>query len=142
MVGDGTDAGGLVASNQTTSGNISNSYATGAVTGEADSEIGGFIGENDSTIEDSYSTGAVSGGTGSLVGGFAGLGGGFTDCYWDVDTSGTDIGNGGGNESGLTGLTTEQLQSGLPSGFDPAIWAENSSINTGFPYLTAIPPKK
>jgi len=123
---------------------INNSYATGAVTGGANSEVGGFIGENDSTIENSYSTGAVTSGTGSFVGGFDGAGGEFTftDCYWDTTTSGTDQGTGGGNIDGITGLTTEQLQSGLPSGFDPAVWNEQSGVNTGFPYLIAIPPKK
>jgi hypothetical protein len=32
-------------------------------------------------------------------------------------------------------LTTEQLQSGLPAGFDPTIWGENAGINGGLPYL-------
>jgi hypothetical protein len=35
-----------------------------------------------------------------------------------------------------------QLRSGLPSGFDPAIWNEQSGINNGFPYLIANPPQK
>jgi hypothetical protein len=29
----------------------------------------------------------------------------------------------------------------LPEGFDPTIWAENPSINNGFPYLIANPPQ-
>jgi hypothetical protein len=37
-------------------------------------------------------------------------------------------------------MRTEQLQSGLPSGFDPSIWAEKPGINNGYPYLIANPP--
>jgi hypothetical protein len=40
--------------------------------------------------------------------------------------------------SGITGLTTTQFQSGLPSGFDSSIWAESASINEGLPYLIAL----
>lgn len=38
------------------------------------------------------------------------------------------------------GLTTVELQSGVPPGFDPAIWAQDGGINGGFPYLRAVPP--
>jgi hypothetical protein len=34
------------------------------------------------------------------------------------------------------------LQSGLPAGFDPAIWAESANMNGGLPYLLANPPSK
>jgi len=47
-----------------------------------------------------------------------------------------------GKSTGITGLTTQQLQSGLPTGFDPKIWAENPNINNGLPYLIANPPPK
>lgn len=43
--------------------------------------------------------------------------------------------------SGVAGLTTEQLQSGLPAGFDPSIWGEDAKINHGLPYLLANPPE-
>jgi hypothetical protein len=39
-------------------------------------------------------------------------------------------------------LTSKQLKSGLPAGFDPTIWAEDPKINKGFPYLIANPPRK
>lgn len=140
--GDQSKVGGLAGISQN-SGGITNSYATGAVTGGADAEVGGLIGENDNTAEDSYSTGAVSGGTGSLVGGFVGSGHGtFATNYWDTTTSGTDEGAGGTNIDGVTGLTTEQFQSGLPAGFDPAIWNEKATLLDGLPYLIAnLPPK-
>ena len=71
---------------------------------------------------------------------------GIADTYWDTDTSGiTDPSQGAGNianDPGITGLTTQQFQSGLPTGFDPKIWAEKSTINNGLPYLIANPPPK
>jgi hypothetical protein len=45
------------------------------------------------------------------------------------------------NDPGITGLTTQQLQSALPTGFDPKIWASNPNINNGYPYLRANPPQ-
>jgi len=130
---------------------INNSYATGAVTASGNSSIviGGFVGYdgggNDGTynINDCYASGAVSASNQSALGGFAGYV--FTDntianAYWDTTTSGTDTGVGGGFSTGITGLTTAQLQSGLPAGFDPSVWAENPNINGGLPYLIANPP--
>jgi hypothetical protein len=101
------------------------------------------------TITSSYSTGAVVGNDSQYVGGFVGYddsSGDISESYWDVDTSGiTDLSQGAGNVSndpGITGLTSVQLQSGLPAGFDPSIWAENPEINGGLPYLIANPPPK
>lgn len=121
--------------------------------GGAHSKIGGFVGENSETngvgaeIRASYSTGAVSGGAHSRVGGFAGSvyppsGKWNKENYWDVDTSGTNQGTGKGNKNGIFGLTTSELQSGLPEGFNPKIWAQDPKINNGFPYLIANPPPK
>ncbi|HEX4160261.1 MAG TPA: hypothetical protein VHY79_17485 [Rhizomicrobium sp.] len=66
---------------------------------------------------------------------------GAANCYWDTTTSGTDEGTGEGNVSGIDGVTTKQLKSGLPAGFDPSMWGENPNINNGLPYLLANPPK-
>jgi hypothetical protein len=133
--------GGLVGLN---AGGIANSYATGDVTGRGSSVVGGLMGEDTGTGW-SYSVGQVSGGSGSSVGGFVGdeeVVQYDVDCYWDTSTSGTDKGTGNqGNVPGITGMTTLQLQSGLPAGFDPTIWAEDPTINSGFPYLIANPPK-
>jgi hypothetical protein len=140
----GETAGGLVGGS---SASIVNSYATGEVSAEDFS--GGLVGLNDydpkGTIAASYSTGNVSG---SMIGGLIGLdqspSGSLSDTYWDTDTSGiTNPDQGAGsplNDPGITGLTTEQLQSGLPAGFDPSIWGENANINNGLPYLLANPP--
>jgi hypothetical protein len=137
-------AGGLVGDNGETRAMIENSYAMGAIPGTSNFR-GGLVGYShteDVAIVNSYSTGLVGTG-GSDVGGFLGceVGGALTDNYWDTQTGGESQGYGcNANEPGITGLTTAQLQSGLPAGFDPTIWAENPSINNGFPYLIANPP--
>ena len=137
-------AGGLVGTNQ---GTIANSYSTGAATGgQVQSNVGGLVGFSISVISSSYSTGKVTGAP--YLGGFLGYdafsGGKLSDDYWDKQTSGvTKPSQGAGypkNDRGIKGLTTKQFQSGLPSGFDPTVWAENPSINNGFPYLIANPP--
>lgn len=85
----------------------------------------------------------MSGGGGSTIGGLIGVNNNYVDDnYWDTTTSGTIVGVGLGNASNVTGLTTAQLQSGLPTGFQPKIWQENAKINKGLPYLIANPPPK
>ena len=62
--------------------------------------------------------------------------------YWDTQTSGSS--NASGSQSfipGITGVTTKQLKSKLPRGFDPTIWAQSPSINSGLPYLIDNPPQ-
>jgi hypothetical protein len=130
---------------------ISNSYATGNAKSEnADGGIdGGLIGidfyggGNGGAIVTSYATGTPTGGIGALNGGFAGevqYSGATTNDDWDTTTSGAQQAVGKGSSSGITGLTTKQLKSGLPAGFDPTIWAESKKINNGLPYLIANPP--
>ena len=139
-------AGGVVGVNH---GFVTASYATGAVTGGAFANLGGLIGYEDSTpsfmVSESYSTGAVTGGNGSLIGGaigYDGEPGQISNFYWDTSTSGiSDASRGAGNipnDSGITGQTTTQLQSGLPEGFDNRIWGESAGINDGLPYLFLI----
>jgi filamentous hemagglutinin family protein len=127
---------------------INNAYSTGAVTAGTDAFVGGLIGYNSVAVEYTYSSGQVTGGTGSEIGGLVGennsSGGSFSHTYWDTTSSGiTNLNQGAGNfsgESGITGLTTAQFQSGLPAGFTDTVWGENASINDGLPYLRAIPP--
>ncbi len=127
---------------------ISNAYATGAVTSiGAGGDVGGLVGLADGgtiTITASYSIGSVSAPSAVYVGGFIGgdyTKGGISYAYWDTDTSGQSQGAGNiTNDPGITGLTTSQFQSGLPSGFSSSIWGEASNVNGGFPYLLALPP--
>ncbi|MFL4986367.1 MAG: GLUG motif-containing protein, partial [Xanthobacteraceae bacterium] len=133
-------------SGEVASGTISQSYATGAATGGAGSTVGGLVADNGGTVDQTYATGLVTGGPGSTTGGLiavnsatfvvpdgllsdgggpasvtAALGGPtetgtVTFSYWDKQTTGQASSDGG------TGLTTAQFNSGLPAGFDPAVW--------------------
>ncbi|HVX57415.1 MAG TPA: GLUG motif-containing protein, partial [Candidatus Saccharimonadales bacterium] len=140
------DVGGLVGWN---AGTINNSYATGAVTAHS-SNAGGLVGQNSGTISSSFAMGAVSssgagglvgynnGGaisdsyatgvvTGGSLGGLVGLNDGtVTDSYWDTQTSGVSTSDGG------IGLTTAELQTGLPFGFDHTVWGSATGL---YPYF-------
>jgi hypothetical protein len=147
--GDGSGNIGGLAGLLTEGGSIQDSYANGAVSGGAGVTVGGLLGRNTYFVEgdqvfSSYSIGAVSGGSGSIVGGFIGENDSLDVSYdyWDTTTSGTNVGVALGNTSGVVGLTTEQLQSGLPPGFYAGIWRESADINNGLPYLKANPPPK
>lgn len=108
--------GGLVGYNN--EGTVGNSYATGAVTGPG--YVGGFAGYNRlGTLSHSYSTGSVTGG--NNVGGFAGYNsdGTVDTCFWDIETSGTDVGIADGIVTGATGgNTSEMMRSGTYAGWD------------------------
>jgi hypothetical protein len=141
-------AGGLVGIN--TESGITNCYSMGEVRvpNSKQAYVGGFVAEAGSgTVSASYATGVVKGGTISTRGGFVGNTAeeSYDDTYWNIDTSKfTNVHRGAGNvknEAGIAGLTTEQMRAGLPSGFDPSIWTENSKINDGLPYLLANTPK-
>ena len=143
-------AGGLVGYNfgvSSSPGTIANSYSSGAAIGGSGSNVGGMVGFSyEGTISASYSTGAPSGG--ADIGGFIGddESASLTDTYWDTTTSGiANLSQGAGNISnapGITGLSTQQLQSGLPAGFQKGTWKEKTKINGGLPYLVANPPPK
>ena len=123
----GYATGGLVGKNAINT--ISNSYATGAVTGT--DAVGGLVGLSEgystssvSTISNSYSTGSVFGNTN--VGGLLGkkVSGTVTNSYWDTTTSGQSSSAGGG------GLTTAQMKQAssfagwdmTSSGGSTAVW--------------------
>ncbi len=135
-------------------GSITDSYALGAVRNEGESTLGGLIGFGQASIvKNAYSTGLVGSAATPhhhiiAVGGFLG----FADhvdkpsgAYWDIDTSGLTVGCGASKPRNgcpsITGLSDTALKSGLPAGFDPAIWAQSASINNGYPYLIANPPQ-
>ncbi|MBV9571589.1 MAG: hypothetical protein JO056_10155 [Alphaproteobacteria bacterium] len=147
---------GVVAANreQDFASTVLNSYALGTVTAAAGACAGGMtgavIGARDTPqpkVANSYSIGTVS----EQEPGHAELGGflGYIKSnkdfvqsgYWDLTTSGLDIGCGSGECSGVTGLTDAELKSGLPKGFDPKIWGSDPNINNGYPYLRANPPQ-
>ena len=83
---------------------ISNSHATGRVTGTGTSElIGGLVGYNSGTISNSYATGAVTGD--SEVGGLVGTneGGTISTGHATGDVTGTDRTTNSGMIGGLVG---------------------------------------
>jgi hypothetical protein len=137
---------------------MTNSYATGSVQAGAGSYVGGALGlkYRQAQVSQIYSLGSVIDPAGGTLGGFVGedvrifhkkkKNNHIAAANWDLDTSGiSDPSQGAGNlpnDRSITGLTDVQLKSGLPAGFDPAIWAENPSINNGYPYLLANPPPK
>jgi len=91
--------GGLVGIN---SGEIRQSYATGAVT--ADVSAGGLVGAGWGSVAQCYSSGAVSS-SGNHAGGLVGDGYPTKVTYslWDVETSGLSVSAGG------VGLTTSEM---------------------------------
>jgi hypothetical protein len=132
---------------------IMNTYALGNVSTGATGFSGGLIGQAYSFtyfvayIQHNYAAGTVSGGGAQQFGGFAGTIGQsmLRSDSWDTTTGGTAPAHGVGQCTGhgckaITGLTTAQLQSGLPTDFDPAVWGSNPGINGGLPYLLALPP--
>jgi filamentous hemagglutinin family protein len=131
-------------------GSITQSYATGAVTGGDGSFVAGFVAVNGGSIEQSYAAGRTIGGTNAVVGGLvasndpaslpanwivdlpAPVGtapGTVTNSYWDTQTTGQSQSAGG------TGLTSAQLSSGLPNGYDARVWNSNSGF---YPCLTGL----
>jgi hypothetical protein len=124
-------------------GTITDSFATGAVSGGDGSVVGGLLGEHSMDVLSSYSTSHVQAGAKSTTGGLIGSGSGkVQSAYWNTDTSGQTQGKGSGHFNGnIVGLTTSEFTAGLPVGFDPATWAEKSQINDGYPYLVANPPQ-
>jgi hypothetical protein len=145
--------GGLVGTTSLSS--ITNSYATASVD-SSNGDAGGLVGVNGDTqgnnglIAASYATGKVqvskhnSTSAGGLVGIDKSSAGSIASSYWDTTTSGiTNLSQGAWsppNDPGITGESSAQLLDGLPAGFDPAIWAQSGSINSGFPYLITNPP--
>ena len=120
--GDYSTAGGLVASHWP-GGSITASYVTGSVSASGDySTAGGLVGSNYSGggIATSYATSSVSGS--NTVGGLVGVNHGtITSSYWDIQTSGLSISDGG------EGKTTRELQSpidntGIYANWNPSVW--------------------
>ncbi len=130
---------------------LSDSYSTGAVVGQNSGTAGGLVGSvGKAQIATSYSTGTVSVTKRGYVGGLLGQYDAepppngptqLTSNYWDITTSMQPSGTGTGTPSGVTGLTTQQFQSGLPDGFNPDIWASDPDTNGGHPYLVSNPPR-
>ena len=124
---NGSSVGGLIGINK---GIISNSYASGNVSGNED--IGGLVGQNEGgEITNSYAAGTIAGT--SSVGGLIGASyGTITHSYWDKTTNGRE------RSTDDMGKTTEQLQSpttatGIYSSWSEEIW--DFGTNKQYPAL-------
>ena len=118
----GADIGGLAGWNDN-DGRITASYATGAVTGDA--QVGGLVGANynDARIEACYATGVVTGRI--RVGGLVGK----NHVYY-----GDDYSNDGKTDEHVYGKITDSYSTGLVSGANKAggLVGENQSISLHF----------
>ena len=116
-------------------GTITNSYATGTVSG--DEYVGGLVGYTYSaTITNSYATGAVTGSS-SFVGGLVGKknGGSVNNSFWDIETSGQNESAGG---TGKNTPEMKNLDTYLNAGWDfKTLWSISTDVNDGYPYLSA-----
>jgi len=125
-VSGGNSNGGLVGYSAPGS-QIIQSYATGEPSGLGN--VGGLVGWAwSAAVDQSYATG------GNLIGATFALSGPntstFTSSYWDLTNAAGQTSSAGG-----TAITDLALKSGLPAGFDSAVWGSNPSINNGYPYL-------
>ncbi len=103
------NVGGFVGNNSAT---ILSAYATGNVTGALGStNVGGLVGMNASTgeITETYAAGAITGSTN--VGGLIGVNDGSIEIsYWDTEATGEANGAGSGSTTGMTGLTSAEME--------------------------------
>jgi hypothetical protein len=131
--------GGFVGAN---SGTITNSYAKGNISGQNDGRVGGFVGDNDDgTIENSFSQGHVECDD-SEIGGFNGYNQGtINHCFWDKETSGLNQSEGG---TGKTTREMRNHYMFIEQGWDfmneiengeKDIWGINPDKNDGYPFL-------
>jgi filamentous hemagglutinin family protein len=96
--------------------------------------MGGLVGTNgtNGSVSQSYATATI---TGSEIGQLVGWNNGTINSSYAVTSAHglTYVNWGAITNSAL--LTSTQLKSGLPPGFDPNIWAIDPSVNNGYPYL-------
>ncbi len=145
--GTGAAIGGLVGQNST-GGVVLNTYATASVNSDS-SGAGGLVGYNYGSISNSYSTGSVTSDTDSNTGGIVGyadISGAITNSFWNTTTSGKDIHNGCGSAldcSGASGVddTTMKIESTFTNaGWNfNSIWNIETATNSGYPILRFMP---
>lgn len=115
--------GGLVGHN---AGHISNSYATGTVSGV--DGIGGLAGMSTGSVSQSYASSAVNGA--STVGGLLGYNvGSISQSFWDTQSSGTHAAFGDGSSVGAVGLITAQMMQ--EETFTAASWNISAAGGSG-----------
>ncbi|MFC6747412.1 beta strand repeat-containing protein [Methylobacterium persicinum] len=135
VTGSDGNVGGLVGENV---GSISEAYATGNVSGG--NNTGGLVGFNNGSIDHAYAVGKVIMTTGSHVGGLIGAVDNqskISGLFWNTETTKQANGIGTGGSTGITGLTTAQMQDlssyeATYNGFDfDATWSPPNSAGKG-----------
>ena len=143
--GGSSSGGGLVGYNAYI---IKNSYAEGDVSDagiDGTNSLGGLVGFDQYGASLSYSTGKASGGMLDSLGGAIGVvdyGARYHDVYWDTTSRGVSQGAGNLHDKQLEALTSNELRSGLPTGFAKSVWKQKPGINRDFPYLIPNQPPK
>ena len=135
-------AGGLVA--ELGNASVDQSYATGAVRAAAEGGYAAGLVSSavEGSIRQSFATGRVTGASG-FTGGLVAVSTGkpaIESSYWDTGATGQN-GTAGGIPAGGKPMTTKQLQSGLPTGFDGSVWSlfpqhNLRSTTNPYPYPT------
>ena len=131
---------------------ITNCYNTGSVTG-SNYNVGGIVGyaysSSSSTITNCYNTGSVTG-SNDYVGGIAGYASStIRNCYWGGNCT-LSVAVGGGSAATNCGTCTIEEVKSLSWYSDSSNWSSsypwdfentweiNSSINDGYPFLSAF----
>lgn len=110
----GRTVGGIVGSNF---GNISDSYATGTITGTM--VVGGIVGDNSSSVEACYATGSINGT--NTVGGVAAINfGTLNACYSSATVTCAGTGFFGGIVANNAGNVTSCYSTGAITGATPS----------------------
>ena len=148
VVGDkkAVNLGGLVGGIE--KGEIANCYSTGSVSaGEGSWKIGGLVGQNyEGVINNSYAVSSVKGGEGAyFIGGFIGRNfNNISNCFWDKEKSGIDLGIGkerGGVVENLQGKTTAQMQMQSTFARPPTNWDFIDESTNGTEDIWCMPLK-
>ena len=137
-------AGGLVGGGYIWLGHISTvtdslSMSAVSASGIDDLFVGSLMGYSNGSIASSYALGKPSvqgGSSGNTIGGLVGrndIQGSITSSYWDVNQTGLATGVGSGTAKGATNWAGAPAT--IPAGFDPAVWALETTVNNGYPCL-------
>jgi len=144
---------GYIYQNALSAVTISDCYATGSISGtnfSAGSRIGGFIGENTSTVSNCYTTVSIPSTVATTFkGAFVGenhkegptdashYGVINTNCFWNLDVYANGYGDNTGATFSATGKTTAAMQTQSTfTGWDfPNLWKRIDTKNNKYPYL-------
>lgn len=140
-LGNGYAGGGLVGA--LGGATVNNCYATGSISTIYGGYLGGLIALNFGEVNNSYAIGAISGDTTYKGGLFSMSEDSATGCYWNTETSGQDYASDGVTYTGTMGRTTAEMATypyaaNTYAGWDFLnVWKADvtGTMNNGYPYL-------